>query len=151
MIKETPWLDGLSRIWRVPYDQDTAPATIGFWLIHAPWMHLAWSWHVASIVHLRPIDGAKATFQFEEATHEFMVVAIDPNHEPTLDHKSFKFLRPISICQQFLARSDDKAVQTVEIQMENVAKGGLSLDSDYRGAWRRLLLSERRHREINEE
>ena len=56
MIEEKPWLDGLSRIWRVPYDKDLAPATVGAWLIHAPWMHLAWSWHVASAVHLRPMD-----------------------------------------------------------------------------------------------
>ena len=142
MIKEIPWLDEISKIWRVPYDRDKAPGTVGFWLIHAPWMHLAWSWHVVSIVHLRPMNGTEANFQFEDATHEFMVVAIDPNHEPTLKYESFKYLRPISICQQFVAKSDDEARQVIELQMINVAAGSLSLDSDYRGVWQKLLLSD---------
>lgn len=140
MIEEKPWLDGLSRIWRVPYDKELAFATVGFWLIHAPWMHLAWSWHVASVVHLRPIAGEPAKLQFKGATHEFTVAALDPKHDPTLDHESFKWLKPISIVQQFISKSDSEAKETIENFMVAVAGGRLSVDSDYRSSWKRLLL-----------
>jgi hypothetical protein len=103
-------------------------------------MHPFWSFHYAGLIHLRDIEGGKPVHKaFPTATHEFMVFALNPDSPPTLDPFSIAVLEPISIVQQFVAASDAAALSAIECLLSKIARGQLSVDSDYRSEWRKLL------------
>ena len=142
MIKEIPWIESPStKIWKATFNKENSPACLSAYLVHAPWMHPMWDYHLATLVHLRPLDDFPANFQFPEATHEFAVLALNPEQEPiSLDATKFQGLQPISIAQQFISLSDDGAIEIIEKHLEFVKNGMISLDSDFRTAWKQLLL-----------
>jgi hypothetical protein len=139
----------ITRRWAAPFDRDKAPATVAVWLIDAPWAHPLWDYHAVFIVHLRgDVDGKPAALQFPGATHEFAVVALDPGYQPNPDQpEDWRWLNPLSICQQFIAESDAVAVQKIEQLLLRVDRASLTVDSDGRSAWRRLLLEQRQEEE----
>lgn len=142
VIRVEPWLEGpRTKVWTVPFDVEKSPTALGCWLIHAPWMHPLWSYHVASLVHLRDHDGVlPAKLQAMNSTHEFLVFALDPDHEPVeLVATQFAYLRPASIAQQFARPNDAEALQVVERALGLVAAGRVSVDSDFRSVWWHLL------------
>jgi hypothetical protein len=125
-------------------DHPPDDACLSVWLVHAPWMHIAWCWHYCSLIHLRdlPNQSKPPTLQFPEATHEFIVFALDPDHRPNLDVEKLEplhILEPVSIVQQFNALSDAAALGRVEHMLRHVAQGQLTLDSDGRRSWRTML------------
>lgn len=133
-----PTLEGPNtKIWKgEPREGDHA--TIGNWMIHAPWMHPFWSWHYLSLVHLRELDGVSPpNMQFPEATHEFLVLALNPEHEP--DWGKLYYLTPPSITQQFIAENDAQALEWIELILPQIAEGELSVDSDFRSTWFHFL------------
>lgn len=154
-IERTPWRESPhTQIWNVTDMARTLPdkgmdhpaddASLAVWLVHAPWMALAWHWHYAAVVHLRELPGQSRppTITITGGTHEFLSMAVDPATQPDLSRpwSQLKFLSPISIVQQFVAENDAEALARVEANLELVAKGQLSLESDGREPWRQLLL-----------
>lgn len=154
MSKNAPWLESPhTQIWNVterartlagPNRQDDA--SLGAWFTHAPWMAPlgAWHWHYSGLIHLRDMPGQSkpATIAFPGATHEFICFAIDPTFHVDLDAEVFaqpKFLSPMSISQQFIARNDAEALGRVEQGLHLVVNGRLSLESDGRHVWRAFL------------
>ena len=77
--------------------------TVGGFLVAAPGAHPFWDHYLFMVVHLRPIPGVKpAHKRFEAATHEFMIMALDPGQPlPTL----------IDVIEQFAAADDATADQ----------------------------------------
>lgn len=150
MIAKPPTLESAhTKIWDVR--EEAAPLAthvdeseaLGVWLVHAPWMHMLWSWHYVGLVHLRDIPGQSkaANINVPGATHEFLAVSMSPDYEPTLetlDH--LHLLSPIDISQQFIASSDADALERVERTFPHIVAGKLSLDEDFRRIWRRVLL-----------
>lgn len=119
-------------------DATSRRASVGCWFVYAPWMHLAWAWHYVGLIHLRTIPGAPVPrLDFPQATHEFVVYALDPNHDVIAE--ALRPLSPVSIVQQFDAASDSHARLIVEDALELVAQGRCSVDSDFRPTWRHLL------------
>jgi len=120
-------------------------ASLAVWLVHAPWMHPAWSWHYVGLVHLRDLPGQskRPVLTVDGATHEFLVMAVDPSQTIDLGADKWeplKLLSPISIVQQFVAAGDAKALERVEDCLALVARDIVTLDSDGRHMWRHLLV-----------
>ena len=60
-------------------DNAEASETVCHWLITAPAYHPLWSQYVLAVVRLRDIDGRPPIhWQFTGATHEYLLVALDP-------------------------------------------------------------------------
>lgn len=121
-------------IWKLPINKVYKErGTISSYLTYAPWMHFCWSWYLVSLVHLKPTI-------FENATHEFLVVALDPDKSINLEGPFYP-LQPVSIAQQFIAESDEAAEKRIEKELKKVVDKGISLDSDASSYWKRILLS----------
>lgn len=137
-----PWLsDANTAIWRCPFDPVKFKYCIDVWLVYAPWMHPMWSYHWCYLVNLFEHEkDSRVSFQFPGATHEFGVFALNPEYEPTtLEPRDFHPLEPISIAQQFRCDSDPLAKIQINDNLRLVLQHRLSLDSDFRSTWRRIL------------
>lgn len=120
------------------------PFALGMWIIHAPWAHSMWGYFAASLIHLRDVEGhPPANMQFPEATHELVIMALDPSHYPP-DEDELHYLTPPNIAQQFTADNDAAALETIELLMQKVAEKRISPDEDFRSAWRHVLLDHTR-------
>lgn len=127
-----------TRVWALdPFDDQTS-CGLGSWYVHAPWMHPAWHSYVCSLIHLRRVPGESPAFlKFPEATHEFLVFALDPKHK--FDQKELHVLTPPNIVRQFTRDTDAYALEIVTDRMILVGEGSVSLDSDFRSHWEQLL------------
>lgn len=137
---ETPtWESEKTKIWRGEVPEDN-PFTLSHWIVFAPWMHPMWDYHYCYLIHLRddPEKLKPAKKHFPEATHEFGVLALDPDHEPRF--VDARYLTPVSIAQQFTSSNDIEALEFIELILETqVIPGRLSVDSDYRRMWKHVL------------
>src|SRR5687767_6509261 len=85
-IEEAPTLSGpAGQAWRLrlaPPGERSRPdfdGTVAIWICRAPGAHILWDHWMLTAIHLRPIEGVKAAHKhFEAATHEFMIVALNP-------------------------------------------------------------------------
>lgn len=140
--------DMLARFREMPdkgMDTPQDDAGLGVWLIHAPWMAGGvWHWHYVSLIHLRdlPNQSRRPHLEFEGASHELIAFAIDPSVELNLSvgqPPRLKFLSPVSITQQFGPLTDAEALQKVELCLDLVVQGRLTVESDGRATWQHLL------------
>jgi hypothetical protein len=155
-IERTPWAESAhTQIWNVTeaaralpdrgMDDPADDASLAVWLVHAPWMaNGMWHWHYCAVVHLRNLPGQSKQphLEFPEATHEFISLAVDPSLDVDV-HASplqkLKFLSPVSICQQLSARNDAEALERIEHLLKHCVQGQLTLESDGRTVWKKLL------------
>jgi hypothetical protein len=128
------------RAWRVPVDN--APeghAGVGCdWLVHRPGAHPLWWWYMVAIVHLRPLhDLDRPAIQFPGATHEALIVSLDPEHElPDLDTWGpAHMLQPPDLAAQFIVNSDAQAAEVGDLLVTHIVIDGQSPDSDHRSYW----------------
>lgn len=87
-------------------------ASLAVWFLQIPDAHPLWSSFLLSAVHLREVDGAPPAFKrFPGATHEMLVIALDPVLEPRPDDvKTWRHLTPINVVEQFAVNTDDDAI-----------------------------------------
>lgn len=128
------WKCGVTEIEGVP------TANIASYLIFAPLAHPLWSWHVLSVVHLRetPELGPPRHVAFPGATHEVLVLALDPRKDAQLDPDdpmTWKFLVPPDVVHQVILEDDDAAATLADQVARAVASGDLIPDSDWRSLW----------------
>jgi hypothetical protein len=150
---QQPWRESAhTQIWDVTerarqfgtqHPQDDA--SLAVWFVHAPWMHPFWCWHYVSVIHLRDLPGQSkpAVRTVPGATHELIVLSVDPDTPPdlkTADLGRVKYLTPPDVVQQFIAANDAEALRRIEEGLGLTVDGQLTLDSDGRMAWRHLLL-----------
>lgn len=132
-----PDLNGpAGRAWRIPNAREGAQ--VGGWFLLAPGSHPFWPWKVLTGVHLRgEIDGQPAHIQFPGATHEVLLLALDPDHAPPdVDVNRFAhWLTPPDLVHQLILPNDDALVELLELCAHAVVEGILVPDSDYRRAW----------------
>jgi hypothetical protein len=153
MSEPTPWRQSShTQIWNVTdgarrfgTDNPADDASIAVWFVHAPWMHPFWSWHYVAVIHLRDLPGQSKspTRVLDGATHEFIVLSVDPDTPPdmkVLDFERVKYLKPADVVQQFIASNDAEALQQIEEGLVMVVDGRMTLDSDGRSAWRLFLI-----------
>jgi hypothetical protein len=111
---------------------------VGCWYVFAPWMHPLWSWHFVILCHLRTVDGfAPPKRVLPNVTHEVVAFSLDPRTDPSVE--GMRAMSPPDICQQFDAANDAHARVIVEDLLEEMLRGRLSCDRDFRPVWRHLL------------
>lgn len=108
--------------------------TIACWLLQGQW-HPHWHQFVLSVVHLRELEGwPPPKLDFPEATHELLVMAIDPSEEPcTVEElesgQQVKFLMPIDVAEQFIA-TDEEMVRVTDLCAQACMDGRLNPSTD---------------------
>jgi hypothetical protein len=123
-------------------------ATLATWFCVIPGAHPFWSRYVLSVIHLRPIPGTPpARLVFPEATHEVLVVALNPEHHPRADDlATWQHLTPINVSQQFSGVTDDQARRLAQQLALDVVDGALLVEPQgIRGAaeqWRQVIARE---------
>lgn len=118
---------------------DGAGTTVTWWLLQGLW-HPLWPQFVLSVVNLREVDGMPpAQLRFPGATHELMVVALNPGdplrlHDiETLESGGFRgvggYLTPIDVVHQFEA-TDEEMTHLAELCARACTLGVLTPSTD---------------------
>lgn len=136
------------RAWEVLVDPDKferveQSASLGTWLIEAPYAHPAWNYHGVALMHLRDIPGAgPAVIIRPGATHELWVHALDPtyeNHVDPTDITTLHTLEPPDTVEQLILPSDERAIEVARLAVQKCVTGELVPDSDFRADWQQFL------------
>ena len=146
---DTEFTGESGKAWLFPVDSKlNTEASIRSWLLHAPYAHPMWTDHFLYVVHLRPVAGMPpAKPEFEGATHELGVMALNPEDQPwsieTLtealtrmkqDGARPPYLRPHDVGEHFIA-TDQEASLIADYCARSVTSGRLVPDSDYASQW----------------
>lgn len=125
------------KAWRIDFArwQEPVRAAICGWIVEAPHAHPIWHSYFLTAVHLRPMDGCQPAHIFlPGATHEIMVIALDPSHTPRLDRSS-AYLTPMNFTGQWIAECDEAALAKVEASVDEILAGMLNPDTDGIRQW----------------
>lgn len=102
---------------------------IAGWVITSPLWHPLWSQYFLGAVSLRDVPGQPpAVKQFPEATHEIMVLTLNPDHGPFdadrigPEHK-LRFLMPGNVVHQVI--STDEQVEEITALLANAVVHGM--------------------------
>lgn len=108
-----------------PFPRPELAATLASWFLHCPGQSPAWSHYVLSVIHLRPIEGARpAVIRVPGATHEVVLLALDPTLEPQpTDSETWSFLTPVNVMEQVELPGDDQAVTLCRLSAQAVVAG----------------------------
>lgn len=135
------------RAWRCRHpDVDLYPAAIETWLLHVPRAHPHWAFWMFGAISLDPDRGVdRRALQFDEATHEFMIVAMDPSKpipQPARWVNAAYHDTPDLKYQVELPagpRGDGAARATVVLMVRTVIENGMSPDAANRNYWVRSI------------
>lgn len=126
-------------------------ATVATWFLDCPGQSPAWRHYLLSVVHLRPIKGQEhePVFQFPGATHEVMVVALDPGKHPSpTDIQTWYHLTPVNVAQQLVLEDDEQARKLLHLAARAVVSGLLPAEPAMSGAkepWQSTLVNTAAH------
>lgn len=99
--------------------------TISCFKLQVPHAHPFWSTYLWTSVHLRPVGGRPdAQLHFPGATHEFMLLALDPNND---DGPPWHYLLPPNVVFQ-MSGSDDECKKLTELFADAVINNGLPVE-----------------------
>lgn len=129
--------------WHRPKLKDHA-TDLGSWLINYPGAHPFWEYWMLTCVTLADVPGVPpAKKHFPEATHELLILAIDPKWSVQLEDfmggGTMPFLSPTDVVYQAQLPSDDLAVHLMELTAKDIVNRGSSPDQDYRTRWKEVL------------
>jgi hypothetical protein len=88
-------------------DEPRHSQTADHWLITAPAYHPLWSQYVLVVIRLDDAPGFPPPHRhFPDATHELLIVALDPVHGPYTNTTvtapgGFHHLEPVNVCEQY--------------------------------------------------
>lgn len=148
-MKETSYEGPFAKAWlldlsSVPRNADTSD--IASWLLFAPQAHPLWSYHLMGAIHLRDNPGQSRPphKDFPEASHEIMVVAVNPDTTFKTPEEFVELmvrgenwmLMPPDVTAQFTGATDSQVELLLSLLARGVSDGLLVPDSDYRTAWK---------------
>ena len=109
------------------------------WIIHAPYAHPVWHSYCLNAIALRDVEGVPpAHISLPGATHEFFLMALDPDPEGGRTYeldKPFPYLTPPNFVAQVWAASDEEMAKWMEATVRDVVDGKLNPDTDYIQHW----------------
>lgn len=128
---------------RAKHNPDLEDATLDYWVIEAPFAHPVWHSYAIIIVHLRAMPDHRETKLYREgATHEFWVIALDPEGDRTklidtarASDETCHWLLPFNFSAQLVEANDTEARQKIEDAVHDVADGKLNPDTDFIRMW----------------
>jgi hypothetical protein len=117
-------------------DLRNSDMAIAWWLLTGPW-HPAWPQFALFVVHLRDTPGRPpANLQFPGATHELVVMALNPGSPPRVQEPEalergdqVGHLEPIDVVHQFEA-TDDEMRRLAELAARGCVDGILTPSTD---------------------
>lgn len=135
--------------WRVPVEsveggtKDQQAATVAIWVVFAPGANIMWSYYVVCCVNLRgDVDGVPPKVAQDGATHEVIVLALDPRTTPNLKRPASTMLRPMNFVGQWRVGTrpnpvdlDRAAEAKIAGVIDEILAGTLSPDTDHIRAW----------------
>lgn len=143
---------GWSEVIPIPPEARNAKENLCAWLLYAPRAHPMWAFHVLYVLDLNADPFMEK--QFEEATHEIGVLALNPEFQPytvvelqgTLEAPgtTMPYLTPPDVIVQVTA-SDEQAKLLASYGARASAEGSLVPDSDHARAWEGSLRSTLQH------
>jgi hypothetical protein len=135
------WKTDISAIARRFPDGPPAELTPCGWIVEAAWAHPVWHSYAVTCIALRKHPQWKeAAIHLPDATHSVIVIALNPDHKRPLNDAVY-FLIPVNFCGQWIAESDEAAVQKIEETVRLIIEGQLSPDTDFRRQWIALFSS----------
>lgn len=125
-------------------------ATLASWFLTCPGQSVAWDRYALHAIHLRPVQGGRdAVITVPGATHEVLLVALDPRGRPRPERpRSWQFLRPVNLTEQVQLPDDEAAVDLVRTCAEAVVDGVLWAEPPLSGQlepWRTMLIQTAAH------
>jgi hypothetical protein len=148
MNRRQPDIQGQAgRAWKLNIQTAKDHTGLVSYLLNAPGSHLLWTWYTVCLIHLRPADGIPpANIHVPGAQHELLILAIDPTRCPEPDPdfdfstgRSYPWLHPPNLCEQFVVNSDEDAVKLTEGMVKAFCLGFSSPDDDFRTHMRALI------------
>ena len=144
-INIPPTLDSpQGRAWELPPPPVFTTTWLRCWIIERPDAHPAWHSYMIALYALRDVEGATPAVRYAPGvTHEFMLLAIDPEADRQLivdgcnpGGETWQWLTPPNFGAQFTADGDDAAVSMIREQaVRPVVDGDLNPDVDGRADW----------------
>lgn len=107
---------------------DDRPATLALWIVTSPRWHPLWDQYGLGVATLADLPGVPPLQPHErqhaDATHELLVVTLDPEHGPYRPDgpTPLRWLRPSNLAIQFTA-SDVEAVELARVCARSVIDG----------------------------
>lgn len=146
-----PTKEGMGRAWKIDIEAirkeknipEDGDATVAMWIVFAPWANIMWSYYIVAAIHLRPCGQlSNPKINLPGATHECWVMAMDPRETPDLSNPIKTMLRPMNFVGQWIVQErnnpvdlDKKAAAKIEECVDDILKGHLSPDTDFRRQW----------------
>lgn len=132
------------RAWRGDLDEGMRakwPAALDLWLVHAPAAHPFWKYFIVSAVSLADAPNTPpAVVARPGATHELMVIALDPTFTPEQawcsegeERWSRFMLRPLNLAAQVVDLTDEQMNELAYLFVRACCYGQASPDDDHRG------------------
>lgn len=146
--REPDFIGPRGRAWAGPSRDDQKQpgwsACLGFWLMDIVGAHPFWSWWYVTVIHLRPIPGARdAALRVPGATHEVVIAALNPElGEPPLAFVPFHgygAMTPFDLMHQVAGLEDADAQRIGGLVVRACVDGLISPDQDHRARWERML------------
>ncbi|MCX5495773.1 hypothetical protein OSH11_13750 [Kaistia dalseonensis] len=132
------WLVDLAGV-RRRLDQARPDTTVAAWIVEASWAHPVWHSYLVGLVHLRPDPLVlQPILHRPDATHEFWLFALDPDkpRAPQISgEQRAAMLFPSNFGAQLACPSDAEAMKTIEAAINEIVRGTLSPDTDFRRDW----------------
>jgi hypothetical protein len=140
-------------------DIPSAAETVCTWLLTAPYAHPLWSQYALIVVRLRDLPGfPPPARQFDGATHELLVVALNPEHGTMTPAgvgrrwrkgRSLPYLTPVNVAHQ-IEGTDEEAAELAEAAAMGVVHGALTPETGdapefIRMAWKASLVKTLAH------
>lgn len=132
---------GRSKAWPVEFVTGPQRGSVCSWIVDAPWAHPAWSQYLITACHLRDVEGLPRPIKFDDrATHEVIVAALDPRILLTPENSSrvethLGAVVPLNFVGQWRAKSDEEAAGNIKGVVNQIVRGNLSPDTDFRQMW----------------
>lgn len=128
---------------------DRWPASVAAWFLTCPGQSSAWDSYLLGVVHLRELNGRAAHISAPGATHELLLVALNPEHSPVRDDpRTWGFLLPHNVCEQVQLPDDQAARQLVDACAQLVVDGLLFAEpplSGQREPWHSVVTATVEH------
>lgn len=137
-----------TRAWKLEWPEGMDQlATVCGWLVEGPFHILLGQWDVIA-VHLRPFEGGpQAVIRVEGASHEIMILSLDPEHpvSPEERERGEGKIIQIEVQEQVVGLTDEQAAELVELCVRSIVDGRMSPDRDWRQPWHETIAKTAEH------
>lgn len=134
----------VGRAWKMKRPEGGPPdwqLNVTTWIVNRPGAHPFWSYWMVAVISLEPMPGVRpAHKQYPEATHEFIILSLDPKKPlPEIDGRlegcrAYPLMPPDAVVQ-FHGLENDKVEELALLAVKAIVNGQLSPDQDYRKLW----------------